>query len=255
MTDAPLGLSLLQEYQSELSKEATAKLFDLANKEAKLAEASEHIAILEGILATEQKRQEQIMALKAELMEALELQRETAVTAKRLGAIREAELGRALRAAESRIDELLEIHACEAAAREARSAVEVKAAKDALATEHDRVDALAQERDSLKGQVGELESLVAKLKRDAARVEVLERANVEMSAQLAFALRSPGVVSHAVKGTDNAVNTKDEVKLQPYQNRFSGQAGRNGMWAAVVACGLAIVWSTAVPGGLRGPAQ
>jgi hypothetical protein len=206
------------------------------------------MASLKDALAVEEKKQGQLIALKAELMEALELQRETAVTTKRLGAIREAELGRALRVAESRIAEILAINASDAAVRQTRSreaAADVKEAKDAFATEH----ALAQERDCLKEKVGKLESVVAKLKRDAARVEVLERANVEMSAQLAFALRSSGVMSHAVKVTETAKCIKEEaVKPQPRQNRFAARARRNGMWAAVGACALAVVWSTAVHG-------
>lgn len=184
-----------------------------------------------------------------ELTEALQLQKETVATAKRLGAVRDAELSKALRGAEELAAGLRRQMAAGEEAAKFQVAALLKVQKEQrleLTSATAQIAALESENEALKAAVAKVEALEQdkeQLRAAMMRMEVLERANVELCAQVAqaqaerraAAARETTLRSHRLAG-----DAAEEAVLRQKVTLGGGRA-----WVALVACALALVWSSA----------
>ncbi|KAG7669656.1 hypothetical protein KSW81_007805 [Nannochloris sp. 'desiccata'] len=186
------------------------------------------------------------------LKEALSLQKETVTTSKRVGAIREAELSRALCTIENKMAEM-----------QKKSAGELQAAKNQISLlkqsnenlvfasakvpELEKANATLEEKAS---KVAALEKQVAELKMIASQYDALQRANMELCAQMSEADSERRAALKASKlATERADKLRShQVEMNAFdtEHRERVSLARNGRtWGAIIACALALLWSAA----------
>lgn len=186
------------------------------------------------------------------LSEALDLQKEIVTTVKRLGAAREAELARALCRVEERLAIVQQRSAAElqtarvqiAALRRANEALSQESAKEQiLALAH---FALAREAQRSRN----LEEEVAELKKVSRQYDVLERANLELCAQIQQARaqrrvprRSPTFASGPAAAAEIRSH-QVEIPVHERDDKLSLPRPRSGKTlGALSACSLAMLWA------------
>jgi len=229
--EASSRTTALQQEKESLAKELSAASTKSADLEARL---NDQCGIVE------------------KLKEALSLQKETVTTAKRVGAIREAELSRALCTVENKL-----------AVMQKKSAEELQAAKNQISLlnksnenlvfasakvpELEKANATLEEKAS---KVEGLEKQVAELKMTASQYDALQRANMEICAQLSEADRERRAALKASKLAAERANKlrSHQVVMDAFETerRERVSLARNGRtWGALIACALALIWSAA----------
>jgi hypothetical protein len=187
-----------------------------------------------------------------ELKEALYLQKETVTTVKRLGAIREAELSRALCTVENKIAVMQKKSAGELQAAKTQISL-LKKSNENLVFASAKVPELEKTNASLgekASKVAALEKQVAELKMIASQYDALQRANMEICAQLSEAdIERRAALKASKLATERANKLRShQVEMRAFdtERRERGSLARNGRtWGALIACALALLWSAA----------
>jgi hypothetical protein len=187
-----------------------------------------------------------------ELKKALSLQKETVTTAKRLGAIREAELSRALCAVENKMAEMQKKSAGELQAAKNQISL-LRKSNENLVFVSAKVPELEKANASLEEKASKVESLekeVAALKLIAGQYDALQRANMELCARMSAADSERRAALKASKiATERANKLRShQVEMEAFdaERKERASLARNGRtWGAIIACALALLWSAA----------
>jgi chromosome segregation ATPase len=187
-----------------------------------------------------------------ELKEALSLQKETVTTAKRLGAIREAELSRALAQVENKLAEQQQKNTGELQAAKTQISM-LKKTNETLVFASAKVPELEKVNATLEIKASKVEALekqVAELKKMASQYDALQRANMELCAQISEADSERRAALKASKlATERANKLRShQVESEAFEieRRERMSLARNGRtWGAIIACALALLWSAA----------
>lgn len=248
------------EHQYSTSDAAASELKDQLNGASVLATAlqqekeglvEEQAAAYNKSVELESRLNDQCRIIE-ELKEALSLQKQTVTTAKRLGAIREAELSRALCGVENKMAELQKKNAGELQAAKNQISL-LKKSNENLVFASAKVPELEKTNAALEIEASKVESLqkqVVELKLIASQYEAVQRANMELCAQLSEADSERRAAVKASKDATERANKlcSHQVEMEVFdaERRERAALARNGRtWGALIACALALLWSAA----------
>ena len=239
-----------------------ARIIDL--EEDQLAEASARIAALQQekscldselkcAINTSCELEASLVAqshLIEDLQEGVQAQKDAVVTAKRMGAIREAELARSLSTVETQLMDLKMKSSAELLT--ARSQIiALRTANESLVHDSTKVKELTAANAALQKEAERAQALekdVEALKKLTFQYTALERANMELCAQIGAADAERRAAVEATKAAALRITKLQShhlENLKEVEARERRGAFQRGAWGAVIVCALAILWSTA----------